>query len=68
MICNDQGELVLADVSPAGYREIGRAKIIDPDHTPRQNREVAWSHPAFANKCVYARNGKEIVCVPLGAN
>jgi hypothetical protein len=26
---------------------------------------VVWSHPAFANRCVYARNDKELVCVSL---
>jgi hypothetical protein len=28
-------------------------------------RLVVWSHPAFANRRVYARNDKEIVCVDL---
>jgi hypothetical protein len=26
---------------------------------------VVWSHPAFANRCVFARNNQEIVCVSL---
>jgi hypothetical protein len=30
-------------------------------------RNVVWSHPAFANRCVYARNDKELVCVDLSA-
>jgi hypothetical protein len=30
-------------------------------------RMVVWSHPAFANRCVYARNDQEIVCVSLAA-
>ena len=29
------------------------------------NRPVVWMHPAFANKNMYARNDKEIVCVSL---
>jgi len=24
-----------------------------------------WSHPAFANQCVFMRNDEEIVCVSL---
>jgi hypothetical protein len=28
---------------------------------------VVWSHPAFANRCVFARNDKEMVCVSLAA-
>jgi hypothetical protein len=26
-----------------------------------------WSHPAYADKCVFARNDQEIVCVSLVA-
>jgi outer membrane protein assembly factor BamB len=66
-ICNDQGELIIAEMSPGGYHEISRAKLIEPNHAAR-GRDVVWSHPAFANKCVYARNDKEIICVPLSAN
>jgi hypothetical protein len=28
-------------------------------------RDVLWSHPAFANRSVYVRNDKEIICVSL---
>lgn len=61
---NDSGELILANLSPKGYSEIDRAKIIDPVETAR-GRQVVWSHPAFANKCVYVRNDKEILCVSM---
>ena len=30
-------------------------------------RTIVWSHPAFANKSMYVRNDKEIVCVSLAA-
>jgi hypothetical protein len=30
-------------------------------------RNVVWSHPAYADKCVFARNDKEIVCASLAA-
>ena len=30
-----------------------------------RGRAVLWSHPAFANRHVYARNDKEIICVDL---
>jgi hypothetical protein len=29
---------------------------------------VVWSHPAFAGRCVFARNDKELVCVSLAAD
>jgi hypothetical protein len=28
---------------------------------------VHWSHPAFANRCVFARNDQELICVDLRA-
>ncbi len=63
-IMTEQGELIVARMSPRGYEELDRAKILEP--TSRTgNRKVVWSHPAFANKCVFARNDKEIVCVSL---
>jgi outer membrane protein assembly factor BamB len=61
---NEQGELILARLSPKGYEEISRAKVLEPTNN-MPGRPVVWSHPAFANKCVYARNDKEIVCVSL---
>jgi len=60
----DAGNLIIADLTPSGYREISRAKIIDPTQ-PNSGRDVVWSHPAFANKCVYVRNDREIVCVGM---
>jgi outer membrane protein assembly factor BamB len=61
---NDQGELILAKLSPKGYEELSRAKILEPSQDAR-GRTVVWSHPAFANRCVFARNDKEIVCVSV---
>ena len=61
---NDQGELIIARISPAGYEEISRAKLIRPV-SKIEGRMLVWSHPAFANRCVYARNDEEIVCVSL---
>jgi outer membrane protein assembly factor BamB len=63
-IHNEQGELIVARLSPKGYQEISRAKLIQPTSRLRR-RNLVWSHPAFANKSVYARNDKEIICVPL---
>ena len=62
----EKGDLIIADVVPKEYHEFSRAHILDP--TSRvMNREVVWSHPAFANRSIYARNDKEIVCVSLAA-
>jgi outer membrane protein assembly factor BamB len=67
VIFNDQGELILAELTPKGYREIDRARIMEPVQAAR-GRHVVWSHPAFAHRCVFARNDKEIICVSMAAD
>jgi outer membrane protein assembly factor BamB len=64
VLFNDQGDLILADLSPKGYHEISRAHVLDPVEVAR-GRNIVWSHPAFADRCVFARNEKEMVCVSL---
>jgi outer membrane protein assembly factor BamB len=64
---NDQGDLIIARLAPNGYAEIDRAHLLEPTQLAR-GRQVVWSHPAFANRCLYARNDKEIICVSLAAN
>jgi len=63
-ILNEAGELIIALLSPDGYREISRAKLIEPTHKIAR-RKVCWAHPAFADGCVFARNDAELVCVDL---
>lgn len=63
-ICNDQGELILAELDKQGYRELGRQKILEPMSRAR-GRTVVWSHPAFANGHLFARNDKELVKIRL---
>ena len=65
-IHNDQGELIIANLTPKGYEEISRAKLVTPTRRVRR-RMTIWSHPAFAMKSVFARNDKEIVRVDLSA-
>jgi outer membrane protein assembly factor BamB len=64
---NEKGDLIIARLTPKGYEEIDRAHILEPDnHMP--GRAVVWSHPAFAQRSMYARNDHEIVCVSLATN
>lgn len=65
-VWNDQGELIIASLTPEKYEEIDRAKILEPTFGAR-GRKVTWSHPAFSNGKMYVRNFKEIVCVDLRA-
>ncbi|MCS7021780.1 MAG: PQQ-like beta-propeller repeat protein [Gemmataceae bacterium] len=60
----ETGHLIIAELTPKGYKEISRAKVIEPTNAAF-GRKVVWSHPAFANKCAYIRNDKEIICVSL---
>lgn len=64
---NEKGELVIAQLTPKGYTEMDRAKILAPTTPAMGLRRVVWTHPAFAGKCMFARNDKEIVCVSLAA-
>ena len=63
---NERGELIFARLSPDGYEEISRAKLIEPTRVQLNERGgVCWSHPAYANKHVFARNDEELVCASL---
>lgn len=61
---NELGELMITELSPTGLKILSRASLLKP--TPGSVRQgVAWSHPAFAGKCIFARNDRELVCVSL---
>jgi len=61
---NEKGDLIIAKLTPKGYDEISRTHLLDPTNSAA-GRDVVWSHPAFANRCIYARNDREIVCASL---
>lgn len=63
-IPNEQGDLIIARLSPKGYDEVSRAHILEPTNTAA-GRDVLWSHPAFANRSAFMRNDRELVCVDL---
>jgi len=64
---SERGDLIIAKLHPEKYEEISRAHLLDPINRD-PGRPVVWSHPAFANQSVYARNDKEIVCVSLASD
>jgi len=63
-IYNELGELILAHLSPQGYEEICRTTLVEPTY-PFGGRKLTWTPPSFANRHVYARNEKEIICASL---
>ncbi len=67
-INNDHGDLIIARLSPEGYEEISRTSLIAPTSRPGNRRKltyVNWSHPAYANQHIYARNDEEIISASL---
>lgn len=63
---NERGELIIAKLSPKGFEALSRTKLIEPTEVQLSRRGgVCWSHPAYAEGCVFARNDKEIVCAKV---
>ena len=65
---NEQGDLIIGELTPKGYHEISRTHILAPtrDQLPSRKGGVCWSHPAFAKKRILVRNDKELVSFDLG--
>jgi outer membrane protein assembly factor BamB len=54
---SEDGELCIAEASPAGYRELGKGRILT---------RKCWTVPVLANGKIYARNAMgNLVCVEL---
>ena len=69
-INNDRGDLISARLTPEGYEELDRTPLIAPTSRPGNRREltyVNWSHPAYANRHIIARNDEEIISASLAA-
>jgi len=62
----DQGDLIRAQLTPGGYREISRAHLLEPT-SHLGIKKFAWTPPAYANGHVFARNDEELVCASLAA-
>ena len=83
-VYNENGDLVIARLSPEGYVELDRTHLLDPTSRSgygasragtetrfrhgASDRLVLWSHPAFANRHVVLRNDEEIIRVSLDAS
>ncbi|MBI1842334.1 MAG: PQQ-like beta-propeller repeat protein [Verrucomicrobia bacterium] len=63
---SERGDLIIAKLSPGKYEEVSRSPLLEPTNRD-PGRPVVWSHPAFANRSIYARNDREIVCVSLAS-
>jgi outer membrane protein assembly factor BamB len=66
LLFTDQGNLIRARLSAAGYQELSRVQLVEPTFL-FGDRKIVWSVPAFADRQVFARNDKELVCASLAA-
>ena len=67
ILANEHGDLILADVDVKGYREVSRTHLMEPTNTDA-GRPVLWCHPAFADRYVFWRNDRELVCASMAAD
>jgi outer membrane protein assembly factor BamB len=64
-ICfNELGEIVICKLDAKSYTEIDRKKVLEPTDTAF-GRKVVWSMPAYADKKMFLRNGKEMICIDM---
>jgi outer membrane protein assembly factor BamB len=63
-ILSETGDLIFADITPDGYKELNRQHVLEPTNAT-YGRPVVWSHPAFAERTMYARNDKKLIAVDL---
>jgi outer membrane protein assembly factor BamB len=63
---NERGELLLTKLSPSGLEVLSRSQLIQPTTDQLGQRGgVCWSHPAFAEQSIFARNDKQLVKASL---
>jgi outer membrane protein assembly factor BamB len=64
LLFTDQGNLIRARLSSEGYQELSRVHLLDPTH-PFNGRNVVWPPPAYANRHIFVRNDRELICASL---
>jgi outer membrane protein assembly factor BamB len=48
LIASEEGELVVAEADPSGFKELARRTAVQPG--------IAWTVPVLANGIIYVRN------------
>lgn len=61
---NELGTLRILKLNANGMTTLSQTKLMHPTSNG-MGRKVLWSHPAFANKCIYVRNDQELACFSL---
>lgn len=67
---NEQGELLITELSPSGAKVLSRTNVIAPTRIQltRRDEGVCWAPPAFANRCIFVRSDNELVCCSLASD
>jgi hypothetical protein len=63
-ILSESGDLIIVEITYDGYKELGRQHVLEPTNTT-SGRPVVWSHPAFADRTMFARNDKKLIAFDL---
>jgi hypothetical protein len=67
-ITTEKGEIVIAKLTPQGLERVSSARFITPETNLRgRDYPIAWSHPAYAHRALFARNDSQLICVSLAA-
>jgi outer membrane protein assembly factor BamB len=63
---NERGDLLITQLSPQGLTILSRSHLIDPTRVQLNRRDgVCWSHPAYAEQSIFARNDERLVRASL---
>jgi outer membrane protein assembly factor BamB len=65
-VTTEKGEIAITRFTSRGVEIISRSKFITPDtHIRGREEPLAWSHPAYAHRSLFARTDSQLVCVSL---
>lgn len=64
LILSENGDFIVAKLSPDGYQEISRERVIEPD-VEYHRRQVVWSYPAYADGRMFVRNMSRLVAIQI---
>jgi outer membrane protein assembly factor BamB len=63
---NELGELILAELSPSGFKDLGRVELIKPVKvSPNPRGGVNWAYPAFVARKIFVRSDGMLVCYEM---
>jgi outer membrane protein assembly factor BamB len=66
LVFNETGDLQINKMTRQGFESMGSFHVLEPTGNAF-NRDVVWSHPAYADRTAYVRNDVEIVAVDLAS-